>query len=73
MPGIKIVDYICDIEERHPDIIKVIKILKQIYCDDISEARAFINIYMYFGIQIKDFAIVVAAIYRLFRKDILFK
>ncbi len=47
---IKIIGYMCDIEERYPDIVKIIKILKWIHYNNVLEARAFINIYMYFRI-----------------------
>ncbi len=63
----------CDIEGRYPDIVKVIKILEWVYCDNISEARVFISVCMYFRIWIRDFAIVTAVIYKLFRKNVPFR
>ncbi len=50
IPKIKIISYVCDIEECYLNIVKVIKILEWTYCDNISEARAFISVYIYFRI-----------------------
>jgi len=50
MAGIRIIGYLCDIEDRHPDTAKIIKILEWLYCDSVIEARAFLDIYVYFRI-----------------------
>ena len=44
MVGIRIVRYLCDIEDRYPDIAKIIKILKWLYYDSVIEARAFLDV-----------------------------
>ncbi len=63
----------CDIEGRYPDIVKIIKILEWIHYNNVSEARVFIGVCVYFHIWIRDFAIVAVAIYKLFRKDVPFR
>ncbi len=40
----------CDIEGRHPNTVKMIKILKWIYYDNILEVRIFIGVCVYFRI-----------------------
>ena len=50
MVDIRIIGYLCDIEDRHLDTAKIIKILKWLYCDNIIEARVFLGVYIYFHI-----------------------
>ncbi len=50
MAGIRIIRYLCDIEGRHPDTAKIIKIFKWLYYDNVTEARVFLDIYVYFRI-----------------------
>lgn len=45
---IKIVEYICDAEGRHPDYAKVIKILDWPEPADITGARAFLGVCVYY-------------------------
>ena len=70
---IKIEGYICDSEGRYPDTSKVLKILDWPECVDVTIARAFIGVCVYYRIWIKDFAQVAALIYRLFKKNSIFK
>ena len=46
----KIVDFICDSNDRFFETIKMIKILKWFSCRDISEIRAFIEVCVYYKI-----------------------
>ena len=46
----KIVDFICDLNDRFFETTKVIKILKWSFCRDVSEVRAFIKICVYYRI-----------------------
>ena len=50
MAGLKIMEYIYDIQRRRPDTAKVIKILKWTKCNNVAEIRAFIGICVYFRI-----------------------
>jgi hypothetical protein len=72
MDGIKLIGYICGAEERTPETVKIIKIIKWPSCRSISEACAFIGICVYYQLWIKGFAKVAAPIYTLIQKNILF-
>jgi len=68
MDRIKIVGFVCGVEGRTPNSVKVIKILKWKPYADIREARAFIGVCVYYWIWIKDFSTITKPIYRLFKK-----
>jgi hypothetical protein len=72
MPGFRIMGFIYDALERHPNIFKMIKIMKWPSSNNIAEARAFIKMAIYYKIFIKNFAIIAAPIYFLIRKRIRF-
>ena len=61
---LKIVDFICDFDDWFFKTTKIIKILKWFSCRNISEIRAFIEVYVYYRIWIINFVIIVAFIYR---------
>jgi hypothetical protein len=69
---IKIVDFVCDADDRHSNTAKVIKILNWLVCTDLVETREFIEICVYYRIWIDDFVIIVASIYILFKKNVVF-
>ena len=73
MAGLKIVGFVCDAEGRHPDAIKVLKVLEWEKCDDLTEARAFIGICGYYRIWIEGYALIAEPIFMLFRKDQVFE
>ena len=60
--GLKIVGYIYDIEGRRFDIAKIIKILEWKKSENVSEAKIFIGICVYYRIQIEEFAIIAIPI-----------
>ena len=70
--GIKIVEYICDANGRHLDTSKVLKILDWPECTNITSARVFMGVCVYYRIWIKNFAQVASPLYHLFKKNILF-
>ncbi len=70
--SIKIVEYICDANSRHPDTSKVLKILDWPRCTDTTSARAFMGVCVYYQIWIKTFAQVAFNIYYPFQKNIPF-
>ena len=47
---VKIVKYVCDIEERRPKTAKIIKILEWPLYEDITEVRAFVGVCVYYRI-----------------------
>ena len=69
MSGIKIVGFVCDGAGRHPDSVKVIKIIEWEDCRDVTAARAFMGICTYYRIWVENYAVVAEPIYRLLRKD----
>lgn len=71
--GIKIIGYICASERQYPDTSQVLKIWDQLKCVNVTAARAFIGVYVYYQIWIKDFAQVAAPIYSLFKKNAIFE
>ena len=70
--GIRIVGFICDGDGRHPDTVKVIKIVEWPPCSSPTEARGFIGVCVYYRIFIEDFALISAPIYRLLKKNVIF-
>ena len=70
---IKIVGYVCDSKGQHPDTSKVLKILDWLEYVDITTARVFMGVYMYYRIWLTDFAQVATLIYRLLKKNPIFK
>ena len=68
--GMNIVGFICGSNGRTPATSRVIKILEWPPCQNITEGRAFIGICVYYRIWIKDFAMIAAPIYALFRKGV---
>ena len=68
----KIVDFVCDLNDRFFKTTKVIKILKWFSCRNVFEVRAFIKVCVYYKIWIINFVIIVAFIYRLLKNEKLF-
>lgn len=72
MNGINAVGFVCTGEGRKPGSTKVADILEWEPCRDISDARAFIGICVYFRIFVEHFAQVAGPIYFLFKKGVAF-
>jgi hypothetical protein len=72
MPELRIVGFICDALGRHPNISKVIKIIKWPPPNNVTEARTFVKMAIYYRIFIKNFTLIAAPIYFLIRKGIRF-
>jgi hypothetical protein len=72
MPGLRVIGFIYDILGRYPDIFKMIKIVKWLFPNDVTEARAFIRVAIYYKVFVKNFAIIAALIYFLIKKGIRF-
>jgi hypothetical protein len=70
--GMKVVGYVCDSNERHPQATKVAKILQWKKPANASEARTFIGVCMYYRIWTKNFTHVASLIYRLLRQNVHF-
>ena len=65
----KIVDFVCDLNDKFSETAKMIKILKWSSCRDVSEVRAFIEVCVYYRIWILNFVIIAALIYRLLKNE----
>jgi hypothetical protein len=72
MPKLRVIKFICDILKRHSNIFKVIKIVKWLSSNDITEIKAFIKVAVYYKMFVKNFAVIAAPIYSLIRKGIRF-
>jgi hypothetical protein len=66
MPGVTIVGMVCDSDGRHPERMKVQKILDWPMPQTTKEARGFIGIVVYYRIFIAGFATIAAPIFVLF-------
>ena len=71
--GIKMIGYIYNFKNRHPDVSKIIKILKWPPLNNIIIIRAFISVYIYFRIWIEYFTLIAIPIYTLFKKEVEFR
>ena len=69
---IRIVEFICDDDEKHSDIVKIIKIVKWFVCTNIAKIRKFIEICVYYRIFIEKFVIIFVSIYMLLKKNVIF-
>ena len=69
MAGLKIVGYVCDSDGRHPTSEKIEVILDWPDCQNVTEARAFLGVCVYYRIWVRGFSLIAAPIFRLFRKD----
>jgi hypothetical protein len=72
MSRLRVIEFVCDILEQHPNISKVIKIMEWPPPNDVAEARAFIRVTVYYKVFVKNFAVIAALIYFLMRKGIRF-
>ena len=66
---LKIVDFVCDLNDRSSETAKIIKILEWSSCRDVSKVRAFIDVCVYYRIWIMNFIIIASSIYRLLRNE----
>ena len=72
MPGITIVEMVCDYDGRHSEQKNVLKIINWPVPESTKDARSFIGLVVYYRIFIAGFASIAAPIYVLFRKNIKF-
>ena len=69
---IKIINFVCDEIDRHFDNVKIIKIIKWKDCRNVTTAKVFMKICIYYRIWIENYVVIVELIYRLLRKNELF-
>jgi hypothetical protein len=68
----RIVEFICDVEERHSNTTKMIKILNWSSCQNVADVREFIEICVFYRVFIADFAFIAQLIYALLKKNVSF-
>ena len=61
-----VVGFVCNYDGRKPETAKIAQIVNWPLCANITKARAFIEVCVYYQIWIKDFAIIAQSIYFLF-------
>ena len=69
---LKIVDFVCDLNDRFSKTTKIIKILEWSSCRGVSKVRTFINICVYYRIWVINFIIIAFSIYRFLKNEKLF-
>ena len=67
MSDLKIINFVCDLNDRFSKIAKMIKILKESSCRDISEVRTFVNVCIYYKLWVINFVIIASSIYCLLK------
>ena len=67
--NIIVIRFICDYDDWHLKTMKIVKIVKWSLCTNITEARVFIKVCVYYQIWIKNFIIITQFIYILFKKN----
>jgi hypothetical protein len=67
-----VIKFVCDVERRHSDTTKVIKILNWFFCQDAVNAREYIEICVFYRVFIADFAFIAQLIYALLKKNVFF-
>ena len=66
---LKIVDFVCDSNDKFSETTKIIKIFKWFSCCNVSKVRIFINVYVYYRIWIINLIIIAFSIYRLLKNE----
>jgi hypothetical protein len=69
---LRVIDFVCDVERRHSDTAKIIKILNSFSCQDVADAREFIEICVFYRVFIADFVFIAQSIYAFLKKNVSF-
>jgi hypothetical protein len=69
---LRVIEFVCDVEKRHSDTTKIIKILNWSSCQDAVDVREFIEICVFYRIFIVDFVFIAQFIYALLKKNVSF-
>ncbi len=69
---LRVVEFVCDVERRHSNTAKIIKILNWSFCQDVADVREFIEICVFYRVFIADFALISQSIYALLKKNVSF-
>jgi hypothetical protein len=69
---LRMIDFVCDVEKRHSNTAKVIKILNWLFCQNAVDAREFIEICVFYRIFIANFVFIAQSIYAFLKKNVFF-
>ncbi len=69
---LRVIEFVCDVEKRHSNTTKVIKILNWSSCQDVVDVREFIEICVFYRIFIADFVFIAQFIYAFLKKNVSF-
>jgi hypothetical protein len=69
---LRVIDFVCDVEKRHSDTAKIIKILNWFFYQDVADVREFIKTCVFYRIFIADFAFIAQSIYAFLKKNVSF-
>ncbi len=69
---LRMIEFVCDVERRHSDTTKIIKILNWSSCQDAVDVREFIEICVFYRVFIADFAFIAQLIYAFLKKNVSF-
>ncbi len=69
---LRMIDFVCDVERRHSNTTKIIKILNWFSYQDAVDVREFIKICMFYRIFIASFVFIAQSIYALLKKNVFF-
>jgi hypothetical protein len=66
------IEFVCDIEKRHSNTTKIIKILNWSSCQNVVDVREFIEICVFYRVFIADFVFIAQLIYAFLKKNVSF-
>ncbi len=69
---LRVIKFVCDVEKRHSDMTKMIKILNWSFYQDVVNVREFIEICVFYRVFIADFAFIAQSIYAFLKKNVSF-
>ena len=69
---LKIIDFVCDSNNKFFKIIKTIKILEWFSCCNVLKIRTLIDICVYYRIRVINFIIITSFIYYLLKNEEIF-
>jgi hypothetical protein len=69
---LRMIDFVCDVERRHSNTIKIIKILNWFSCQNVVDVREFIEICVFYRVFIVDFVFIAQSIYAFLKKNVSF-
>jgi hypothetical protein len=69
---LRVIEFVCDVEKRHSNTTKIIKILNLSSCQDVVDARKFIKICVFYRIFIINFVFIAQFIYAFLKKKVSF-